>query len=256
MSDDYQPKILGFLCNWCSYAGADLCGVSRFQYPPNIRVVRVMCSTRVDPVHVLKALKAGADGVFLGGCHIGDCHYLTGNYHTQHKIAMTKKLLEAAGIDPRRLRLEWVSASEGERFSKVVQKFTDEIMEMGPLNIKSDEKMIARLDAAIGAADGARLRSLVGNYHLVTEVQNAYGEKVDPNTMVAILEEAVDSEYHRELVLSRMLAEAKSVKQIAKEIDVPSDRVLKFVISLRKDNRVGDAGHEGMSPLYIALGTG
>jgi len=253
---DYEPKILGFLCNWCSYAGADLCGVSRFQYPPNIRVVRVMCSTRVDPIHILKALQAGADGVFLGGCHIGDCHYLTGNYHTQHKIAMTKKLLEAAGIDPKRLRLEWVSASEGERFSKVVEDFTNEIKEMGPTNIKSDEKLIARLEAAIGAATGARLRSLVGNYHLVTEVQNVYGEKIDMEQMDAILDEAVDSEYHRNLVLSRMMAEAKSVKQIAKEIDVPSDRVLKYMISLRLDNKVGDAGHEGMSPLYIALKAG
>jgi coenzyme F420-reducing hydrogenase delta subunit len=253
---DFEPKVIGFLCNWCSYAGADLCGVSRFQYPPNIRVVRVMCSTRVDPAHILKVLRSGADGVFLGGCHIGDCHYLTGNYHTQHKVKMAQKLAEMAGLDPKRIRLEWVSASEGERFSKVVTEFTEEIKGLGPITVKTDEGLQKRLDAAIEAAKGQRLRTLVGNFHVVTEVENTYGQKIDKAEFENMFEEAIDWEYHRNLILDNLLTEAKSVKQVAKEIHVPANKVLQYLISLRIENKVGDAGHEGFSPLYIALKAG
>ena len=104
--DDFEPLILGFACNWCTYAGADLAGVSRFQYPPNIRTIRVMCSGRVDPTFILKAFAMGVDGVFVGGCHPGDCHYIEGNYKTRRRIELTKKLLYDLGIEPERLRLE------------------------------------------------------------------------------------------------------------------------------------------------------
>ena len=123
---EWEPKIIGFLCNWCSYAGADLCGVSRYQYPTNIRPVRVMCSTRISPHLVLDIFKAGADGILLGGCHIGDCHYISGNYYTEKRVNLMKKLLKECGVAPERLRLEWVSASEGEKFSKVVTEFTED----------------------------------------------------------------------------------------------------------------------------------
>lgn len=122
-----EPKIVAFLCNWCSYAGADNAGVSRFQYPPNIRPIRVMCSGRVDPTFVLQAFLNGADGVFVGGCHLGDCHYIGGNYQTKRRVTELKTLLQQAGIDPRRLRLEWVSASEGNIFAEVVNEFTEEL---------------------------------------------------------------------------------------------------------------------------------
>lgn len=253
---DFEPKMIGFLCNWCSYAGADLCGVSRFQYPPNIRVVRVMCSTRVDPAHILKVLRNGADAVFLGGCHIGDCHYLTGNYHTQHKVRMTQKLAELAGLDPKRIRLEWVSASEGERFSQVVSEFTEVVKGLGPNNVKTDDGLQKRLDAAIEAANGQRLRTLVGNFHMVTQMENTYGEKIEEGVFENMFEEAIDWEYHRNLILDSLLTEAKSVKQVAKEIDVPPYKVLQYLISLRIDNKVGDAGHEGFSPLYITQKAG
>jgi F420-non-reducing hydrogenase iron-sulfur subunit len=131
-SSGFEPKIIAFLCNWCSYAGADLAGVSRYQYPTNTRTVRVMCSSRVDPVLIIEMLIHGADGVLVGGCHLGDCHYITGNYYTEKKIKLAKKLIEKSGLDPNRLRLEWVSASEGERFSKVVSDFVNEIKALGP----------------------------------------------------------------------------------------------------------------------------
>jgi F420-non-reducing hydrogenase iron-sulfur subunit len=131
----FEPKIIGFLCNWCSYTGADLAGVSRIKSSPNVRIVRTMCSGRVDPAFVLKAFQLGADGVVVMGCHLGDCHYQEGNYKTIRRIPFLKRLIEQFGIDPRRLRLEWVSASEGDRFAEVVNQFTEEIRSLGPLKL-------------------------------------------------------------------------------------------------------------------------
>lgn len=129
---DFKPKILGFLCNWCSYAGADLAGVSRFQYPANLRAIRVMCSARVDATFVLKALTSGIDGVLVSGCHPGDCHYMSGNYYTRKRMAALGKLLEVVGLDPERVRLEWISASEGVKFAQVVEEFTETVKRLGP----------------------------------------------------------------------------------------------------------------------------
>ncbi|UCD83613.1 MAG: hydrogenase iron-sulfur subunit [Deltaproteobacteria bacterium] len=129
---EFSPKILAFLCNWCSYAGADLAGISRLQYPPTIRTVRVMCSARVDPLFVIKPLLRGIDGVLIGGCHPGECHYLEGNYYTRRRMVMLKKLLEVVGIEHNRVRLEWVSASEGPRFADTVRDFTETIKKLGP----------------------------------------------------------------------------------------------------------------------------
>ena len=136
MNNEFEPKILGFLCNWCSYAGADLAGVSRLQYPPNIRVLRVMCSARVNPIFILKALLGGVDGVLISGCHPGDCHYMKGNYYTRRRITAVKKLLDTMGIEPDRIRLEWVSASEGIRFADTVREFTETIKKLGPNPLK------------------------------------------------------------------------------------------------------------------------
>ena len=131
--EGFQPNILVFCCNWCSYAGADLAGVSRFQYPPNIRIIRVMCSGRVDPSFVLKALKNGVDGVLVSGCHIGDCHYITGNEYTKERFEKLHNILiKQLGVNPKRVRLEWVSASEGKRFAEVITEFTNQIKELGP----------------------------------------------------------------------------------------------------------------------------
>jgi len=132
MTDKFEPNIIGFLCNWCSYAGADLAGTSRMKYPPNIKSIRVMCSGRVDPVFILEALKKGADGVLVAGCHPGDCHYQSGNYKTNRRIKLLKKLLGEMAVDPKRVRFEYVSASEGQKFARVVTEFVDELKKMGP----------------------------------------------------------------------------------------------------------------------------
>ncbi|MFX1383374.1 MAG: hydrogenase iron-sulfur subunit [Promethearchaeota archaeon] len=129
----YKPKIITFLCNWCGYAGADFAGVSRYQYPPSIRVIRVLCSGRIQPALILNAFNRGSDGVLICGCHIGDCHYISGNEKAEERVKKTKKLLELLRIDPKRLRLEWISASEGIKFAEVVRNFTNQLIQMGPL---------------------------------------------------------------------------------------------------------------------------
>lgn len=130
---EFKPKIVGFLCNWCAYAGADLAGVSRIQYPPTVRIIRVMCSGRIEPAFILEAFKDGADGVLVAGCHLpADCHYLSGNFKAHRRVLLLEKLLPQFGIEPERLRVEWVSASEGDRFATVIKDMTEEIKKLGP----------------------------------------------------------------------------------------------------------------------------
>lgn len=136
MTEEFEPKIVGFLCNWCSYAGADLAGVSRIQYPPNLRIIRVMCSGRVDPAFIFEAFISGADGVLIAGCHPGDCHYIAGNYKAQRRGILLKKLLEQFGLEPQRLRIEFVSASEGAKFAAVVKEMVENIKKLGPSPLK------------------------------------------------------------------------------------------------------------------------
>jgi coenzyme F420-reducing hydrogenase delta subunit len=131
---EFKPTIVGFLCNWCCYGGADLCGVSRFQYPPYLRVIRLMCSGRVDLAFIFRAFAKGADGVFVGGCHLNDCHYVPeGNYDALGNSFMAKRILEHLGVNPERLRLEWVSAGEGIRFAEVMNEFSANVKNLGPL---------------------------------------------------------------------------------------------------------------------------
>ena len=132
----FEPKIVGILCNWCSYTGADLAGTSRRKYLPNVRVVRVMCSGRVDPTFVLKAFQQGADGVLVCGCHPGDCHYQDGNKKTARRMPLLKKMLAQFGIEDERVRLEWVSASEGDRFAALVNEMTETVRKLGPYAAK------------------------------------------------------------------------------------------------------------------------
>jgi F420-non-reducing hydrogenase iron-sulfur subunit len=143
--DNFEPKIIAFCCNWCSYAGADLAGTSRVQYSPNVRVIRVMCSGRVNPLFVIKAFSIGADGVLVLGCHPGDCHYIEGNYKTMRRIPLLKKMMKQFGIEEQRVRLEWVSASEGVKFAEVTNGFTQTIRNLGPNssgNLKQSSKEV------------------------------------------------------------------------------------------------------------------
>ena len=132
-SQDREPRIVGFLCNWCAYQGADLAGTSRMEYPANVRPVRVMCTGRIDPAFILKAFAEGADGVLVAGCHPGDCHYLEGNYKAIRRMSMVRRILEQFGIEPERFRLEWVSAGEGTKWARICQEMTEVVKATGPL---------------------------------------------------------------------------------------------------------------------------
>jgi len=129
----FEPNIIAFLCNWCSYAGADLAGTSRMQYPPNVKIVRVMCSSRINPLFLVNTLQQGADGVLVAGCHPGDCHYAEGNFYARRRFALMKNLMEYVGIEPERVQMAWVSASEGARWAKMIHDVTGEIKQLGPM---------------------------------------------------------------------------------------------------------------------------
>ena len=159
--EPFEPRIVAFLCRWCSYAGADLAGTSRVEYPPNVTPIRVMCSGRVDPTFVVKALADGADGVLIAGCHPGDCHYQEGNYKAMRRYPLLVKLLEQFGIEPQRCRLEWISAAEGDHFAAVVKDLTESIRALGPLRWNGAKPAgAAALAAAAAAAEGANIEEV------------------------------------------------------------------------------------------------
>jgi len=136
---EWEPRIVGFLCKWCSYAGADLAGTGRKKYPANVRILKVPCSGRVDPLLILKGLRLGFDGVMVSGCHPGDCHYQTGNYRVRRRLALTKKFLEYIGIPEERIKASWVSASEGAKFAQVVAAVVKDIEEVGPNKLFTED---------------------------------------------------------------------------------------------------------------------
>ena len=141
MATEFKPNIVGFLCNWCSYAGADLAGSSKMEVKPFLSVIRVMCSSRINSNLVLASLLWGADGVLVAGCHPGDCHYEKGNYYARRRFALIKKIMETLDLEPERLQLSWISASEGKRYAEVVNKFADDISKMGPNRLHRNPKI-------------------------------------------------------------------------------------------------------------------
>ena len=251
----FEPKILGFLCNWCSYAGADLAGVSRVQYPPNIRVIRVMCSGRVDPKFILKALQIGIDGVIVMGCHPGDCHYLEGNYEAEKKFEMVEKFLKFVDLD-KRIRLEWVSASEGVRFGEVVKDFTENIRKLGPSPLSGDhidEKLLEKLIAIEIAATSNRIRALIGRQRKITSEENTYGEKYPEEQFNKLLDQAIKDEFERHLILVALEKNSKSIKGLAKELDIDPSIVLEHILVLKVRSQVDFGEIIGNTPIFIRL---
>ena len=251
----FEPKILGFLCNWCSYAGADLAGVSRFQYPTNIRVIRIMCSGRVDPKFIFKALQIGIDGVIVMGCHLGDCHYIEGNYEAVKKFNMVKRFLSFINLD-NRVRLEWVSASEGKRFTEVVKDFTNQIKELGPSPLSGDNRdniLLEKLIALESAADSDRIRALVGRQRKVTEEENVYGEKVSLEKFKKIFNSAIKDEFERHQILLSLEKDSKSVKDLAIELNIESSVVLEHVLILKNFNNIDFQDIIGNTPIFMRI---
>lgn len=251
----FEPKVLGFLCNWCSYAGADLAGVSRIQYPPNMRVIRVMCSGRVDPVFIFKALLTGIDGVFVLGCHPGDCHYLEGNYEAEKKFRMVQKFLKMVNFD-KRVRLDWVSASEGARFAQVVTEFIESIREQGPSPLSGeniDQELFNNLKAMENSVSSDRIRALVGRERKITEVENEYGEKVPIDEFNAIFDEAIHDEFVRQRILLSLSTKVLSVKDLAAELKLDPSEILENMVTLKSRGEIDYQSIDGNTPLYMRI---
>ncbi|HJH28055.1 MAG TPA: methyl-viologen-reducing hydrogenase subunit delta [Methanophagales archaeon] len=246
MNDEEEVKIIGFMCNWCCYAGADLAGVSRFRYPPNIRIIRVMCSGRVDPEIILDTFLYGADGVFIGGCHLGDCHYVEGNYYAEKKIEMARRLLKEAGVEPERLRLEWVSASEGERFAATISEFTEEIKEMGRIEVDKEEMEAVRMVAA-----DYRLRILATKERELLEEGNKYGEVFTQHEMDRLLDDMVREEYEAKRILLK-LKKPMSVKEISSELNWKPNVVFRHILDLKRHERIELHEIRDNTPTYVA----
>ena len=254
----FKPKILGFLCNWCSYAGADLAGVSRIQNSPNFRIIRVMCSGRVDPLFVAEAFSKNIDGVLVLGCHPGDCHYISGNYEAEMKMNMLSRLLNFVGFSER-FRLDWVSASEGNRFAQLVNEFNDHIINLGPSpikNKKSKKQVSEDFNAIKSVLTDSRLRTLVSRERQITTEGNVYNEIIPKEEFEEVLNDVLYNEFIRHKILQKIKVKAKSVPEISKEIKVEPNKVLNHIVTLRQRGLVDlDKIYEEI-PTFISIKEG
>ena len=252
----FEPRIVGFLCNWCAYAGADLAGISRIRYPPTIRIVRVMCSGRVDPTIILETFLGGVDGVLVMGCHPGDCHYMEGNYHAERRVKMLRKMLAKTGLELGRLRLEWVSASEGGRFAELIKEFTGQLKGLGPSPLareKPDLSLLTDILAAKRATADFRLRLLAGREKVMVEEGNVYGEEVSQEEFNKILEEVIDAEYIRNKIYFLAKEKPLSVKELSERLKLAPQTVLRHIVMMRRRGWVAVEKVEGTTPFYRAL---
>lgn len=240
--ESFEPRIIAFTCNWCSYAGADLAGTSRIQYEPNIRIIRMMCSGRAEPSFVLDALEQGADGVCVLGCHFGDCHYINGNYEANRRMELLKKLFEHIGMDDKRIMIEWVSAAEGERFSQIVNDFTDQIRNLGPL----PEEYATKLKFLKGAIEGERLRIVLGSTKRAFEGGEIEEEKYTNAMFDIAIEEVERAKIFQSLEENGPL----TVPEISKLADIPKMKIWRHILALTQKNILEPVGEKDDYMLY------
>ncbi len=246
----FEPKILAFLCNWCAYAGADLAGISRFQYPPHTRTIRVMCSGRIDPAFIPRAFRAGFDGVMILGCHPGDCHYLSGNLQAERKMALTKRLLLQEGIPEGRLLLDWVSAGEGQRFAELMTGFIGSIRDLGPF--PRSQEMEEKLLAIQNALEGEKIRWMVGKGPQLLEKENVYHEHTDPERVRDVMDRTIQEELHKNHILVLLDAESLAARDISMKLSLSLKETLSYLVSLVGEGRiVFDPTEEGHFPRYM-----
>jgi len=218
-----------------------------------------MCSGRVDPYLIFESDIQGADAVFVGGCHIGDCHYLEGNFYAERKIKMARKILAKTGLEADRLRLEWVSASEGERFSSIMTEFHDQVKELGPSPVAGpnpDRDILNNLKAAAATVKDFRLRAIVTKEWKLVEQGNVYGIKKEQDEFDRIMDDAIETEYIRHQILQLLGGGPLSVKDLSGKLNVPTDIVLDNITILRKNNQVALNKIENFTPTYISLAGG
>jgi F420-non-reducing hydrogenase iron-sulfur subunit len=246
----FEPKILSFLCNWCAYAGADLAGISRFQYPPHTRTIRVMCSGRIDPAFIPRAFLAGFDGVMILGCHPGDCHYLTGNIQAERKITLVRRLLDDMGIGKERLLLDWVSAGEGQRFADLISRFVQQMRDLGPFPRTAETE--GKLRAIQFSLEGEKIRWMVGKAPELMEKENVYGEQVDPERIREVMENTLQEELTKNRILVLLEAGPQAAKELSDMLNLSLHVTLSCLVSLVGEGRIGfDATEESHCPRYV-----
>jgi coenzyme F420-reducing hydrogenase delta subunit/Pyruvate/2-oxoacid:ferredoxin oxidoreductase delta subunit len=239
-----RPRLLAFSCNWCSYAGADMAGVSRFQYPPNAKLVRVMCSGRIDPWMMIEPFFHNADGVLVTGCHIGDCHYVIGNYHAEMRVKFVKKLLAYAGIDPRRLKLGWISAAEGQKFKELIESSVKEVHELGPFELEKHYDALLMVKEVV---HNPRLRWIIGK---VAELSRSV--KLDEKELDAFFEELITNEITAKKVTALLESGEQTIEGIAERLSLPVQDVLMYLAPLMDRGTVQMSKMEGKKPFFIS----
>lgn len=229
---NFVPKVIGLICNWCCYGGADLCGVSRFQYPPYIRLIRVMCSGRVDLKNVMEAFANGADGVFIGGCHLDDCHYIThGNYDAYAMVHIAHKLMEQAGVNPRRLRLDWVSAGEGIRFANIMNEYGKQMKEMGPLGVSEGvdlDQLRARLEAVAALTPYIRLVERE-RMRVTVKTEEAYEKFYNSDEFDRLFDELILSQVVMGQITGLLRDSPRSTAQISEKLGLTPSEVARHM---------------------------
>jgi len=238
---NFQPKMIGIICNWCCYGGADLAGVSRFQYPPHIRLIRVMCSARVDMLHVMRAFANGIDGIFIGGCHLCDCHYVTqGNFNAFSMVQVCRKILEHIGVNPERLRLEWVSAGEGIRFANFMNEYSDELTKLGPLGKAEgidDNALTFKLEAVTKLIPYIKL-VLTQRLHVPVRSEEAYHTFFNSDEFERLFDELIADKLAISLITSLLQKKSLSTGEIADSLGLSPSEVAKHMNSSSKQGLV------------------
>jgi F420-non-reducing hydrogenase iron-sulfur subunit len=252
----WDPRIVAFCCNWCSYAGADLAGVSRYTVPTSFRIIRIMCSGRMDPAQCTALLEEGMDGIMVLGCPPGDCHYFEGNYHAEIKMHWAKALLKDTQFGDERLLFDSVAASEGQRFVTVITDFIDRIRRLGPNTIKEPENQGVReeLEAVTRTLQDFRLRALVGKVRTIRKNGNVFGATIKQSDLNDLVTNAMESEYLRNAILVLSSERDWSVPQLAERLSKPTRQIMRHVVRLRQRNLLELTRIEGEDPFYKAIG--
>ena len=235
---DFEPRVIAFCCNWRAYVGADTAGTSRLQYPSNIRIIRVMCCGRMDPTFVLSAFSWGADGVMILGCHPGDCNYLKGNFMAEKRIQFLRQALRHMGIEEERLKLDWVSASEGHKFAYLANEMVGKLKELGPIKPKLEE--------TVGAFRTERLRWVMGLAHMEP--------KIERKRYFAKTGEIMKDEIERQTIIGKIKEKGPmTVRELSEATNIATDRILRHIIALRKVGTISEAGEKEDEYLYQVM---
>jgi len=231
-----KPRVVGFLCNWC--AATDLAEISQLSHSVNFRIIRVICSGSIDPTLILTAFERGSDGVLVGGCQPGNCHYVSGNLQAKYKFLLVKKILDKIGFDSSRLRLEWFSSLEEEKFIKKVSEFTEDLGKLGSSPIKSDKELQKLFVYAKKVATDFRLRWIISRARDLIEIENAYGEKIPEDEFEKILDEILDLELIKVKILEMIKEKGLSAEEISDALGIPTEEVMEHLIKLNDDHEV------------------